>query len=168
MVSSLGALNKPQASLGISIYLPPSPPIVLRAIRWRILLRPLETTIHPIKTKDLFVAQVIGGTLNTLLPLRFGEIAKPTIAAKRTGLPFWSVTATAIMERVYDLFGMVSILIFMVLFLQPSLSVPVEEQILIQNLQLYGGFFGLLALIAMAIFLFSRRAKPNSRHILKK
>lgn len=141
---------------------------VLRAFRWRILLRPIENPQNPIQTMDLFIAQVIGGTLNTILPLRVGEIAKPTIASKRTKLPFWSVTATAIMERVYDLFGMVSVLIFMVLFLQPSLTVPIEEQILIQNLQLYGGFFGLLALIAMGIFFTLASRKTDSRHIFEK
>ena len=91
---------------------------VLRAFRWKILLRPIGKIDNPVRIMDLFIAQVIGGTLNTILPLRLGEIAKPTIAARRTKLPFWSVTATAVMERVYDLFGMVSVLIIMVLFLQ--------------------------------------------------
>lgn len=141
---------------------------VLRAFRWRILLRPLENPEKPIRVLDLFVAQVIGGTLNTILPLRIGEIAKPTIASRRTALPFWSVTATAVMERVYDLFGMVSVLIFMVLFLQPSLNVPVEEQTLINNLQLYGGILGIIALIAMGIFFVLASRKTDSRHIFEK
>ena len=141
---------------------------VLRAFRWKILLRPLEKIDNPVRIMDLFIAQVIGGTLNTILPLRLGEIAKPTIAARRTKLPFWSVTATAVMERVYDLFGMVSVLIIMVLFLQPDLEVPAEEQILIQNLQLYGGIFGFIALVAMGLFFTLASQKVDSRHIFEK
>lgn len=136
---------------------------VLRAFRWNIILSPLQKQYqHNISIKDLFIAQVIGATLNTLLPLRAGEIAKPTIIANRSKLPFWAITTTAIMERVYDLLGMVFVLIFMVLFLQPSFHISAENQILIHNLQLYGGIFGLVAFVAMGIFftLATQNARP--------
>ena len=47
---------------------------------------------------------------------------------------------------------MVSVLVFMVLFLQPELSPAPEQQILIDNLQLYGGLLGLAAVVSMGIF----------------
>ena len=114
----------------------------IRAVRWKIILRSLTSRVS---TMDLFRAQVIGATANTILPLRLGEIVKPTIVCNRTGLPFIPVATTAIMERVYDLLGMVSVLVFMVLFLQPNLSPPPDQQILIDNLQRYGGVLGLAA-----------------------
>ena len=77
---------------------------VIRALRWKIILRSLTTKISVF---DLFKAQVIGAAANTLLPLRLGEILKPTIVCNRTKLEFVPVATTSIVERVYDLLGMV-------------------------------------------------------------
>ena len=121
----------------------------IRAFRWKIILRSLSTNISVL---DLFRAQVIGAATNTLLPLRLGELLKPTIVCNRTKLEFVPVATTSIVERVYDLLGMVSVLVFMVLFLQPELSPAPGQQVLIDNLQMYGGFLGLAAVTAMGIF----------------
>ena len=130
---------------------------VVRGIRWKIILRPLTEEL-PLST--LIQAQMIGGTANTLLPLRLGEVIKPTLVASKSKLTFISVTATAVMERVYDLLGMVSVLVFMVLFLQPDINPAPDQQILVDKLQLYGGIIGLIATIAMAIF-FTLATKRN-------
>jgi glycosyltransferase 2 family protein len=135
---------------------------VIRAIRWKILLRPMGKETRLI---DLFSAQVIGACLNTILPLRFGEIAKPLVAAKRTGHTFIAVTATSIMERVYDLLGMVSVLVFMVIFLGPDPQTSSENQVLVSNLKLYGAIFGAIASIAMAVFFLLASREQQSRHI---
>ena len=119
---------------------------VLRALRWKVLLRPLGTAA---RIRDLFAATVIGAAVNTLLPLRMGEVAKPVVATRRTGYPLAAVVATAVMERVYDLFGMVSVLVVMVLVLPASAEAEGE---LVSNLKLYGGVFGFFALSCMAIF----------------
>ena len=86
---------------------------VIRALRWSVLLRPMGFEI-PLKL--LFSAQVIGASLNTILPLRAGEVAKPLLVSQKSGHPFWAVTATAIMERVFDILGMVSVLVVMLFF----------------------------------------------------
>ncbi len=135
---------------------------VIRAIRWKIILRPLKPNLSVL---DLFRAQVIGAAANTLLPLRLGELVKPTIVSNRSGLPFVSVATTAIMERVYDLFGMVSVLVIMVLFLQSDLTPPPEQQILIDNLRLYGGILGVCAITAMGVFFYLVSRKNDTRHI---
>ena len=137
----------------------------IRAVRWKIILRSLTSRIS---TMDLFRAQVIGATANTILPLRLGEIVKPTIVCNRTGLPFIPVATTAIMERVYDLLGMVSVLVFMVLFLQPNLSPPPDQQILIDNLQRYGGVLGLAAVLAMGVFFFLASQKDSMRPVFER
>ncbi len=136
----------------------------IRAVRWKIILRSLAPSLPLI---DLFRAQVIGASANTLLPLRLGELIKPTIVCNRSGLAFLPVMSTAIMERVYDLLGMVSVLVFMVLFLQPDLSPPPEQQILIDNLQLYGGIFGIIAVVAMGIFFALASQRTATRHIFQ-
>ncbi|RME29282.1 MAG: UPF0104 family protein, partial [Deltaproteobacteria bacterium] len=122
----------------------------IRALRWQVLLRPLGT---PTRVGDLFAAQVIGAAANILLPLRAGEVAKPLVAARRTGHRFSAVVATAVMERVYDLLGMVFVLVLMVLVLPGGdAALPESERQLVVNLKLYGGLFGAAATIAMAIF----------------
>ncbi len=123
---------------------------LIRALRWKVLLRPMAPQA---RAPDLFAAQVIGAAANILLPLRAGEVAKPLVASRRTGLPFSTVVATAVMERVYDLLGMVSVLVLMVLVLPGGdASLPESEQRLVENLKLYGGAFGLVASLAMTTF----------------
>ena len=136
----------------------------IRTLRWKVIL----SAIQPTKFQDLFIGQVIGATLNTLLPLRMGELAKPSIVSKRSSIPFMSVAATAVMERVYDLLGMVSVLVFMVLFLQPILNPQPDQVELIENLKFYGGIFGLIAMSAMAIFFYLASQKETARHIFFK
>lgn len=122
---------------------------VLRALRWSVLLRPLGTQA---RVADLFAAQVIGAAANTLLPLRAGEVAKPLVAARRTGHGIVSVVATAVMERVYDLLGLLAVLLVMVAVLPQAPGATGAEAELVSNLKLYGGMFGLLAAACMAVF----------------
>jgi len=136
----------------------------IRALRWKVLLRPLGTAT---KVIDLFAAQVIGAAVNIFLPLRAGEVAKPVVASRRTGHPLAAVVATAVMERVYDLFGMVSVLVFMAVVLAPDAGVgaSLENRELVENLKLYGGLFGLFALTCMAIFFALATRERAARHI---
>lgn len=136
------------AAAGIVVF-----EFVLRALRWRVLLRPLPGP--PARVQDLFIAQIVGAAANTIFPLRAGELARPVVASRRTGHPLSSVLATAVMERVYDLFGLVCVLVLMSLSLSTRAladSVGEAEQVLIDNLQVYGGMFGLFALACMGIF----------------
>lgn len=125
----------------------------IRALRWSVLLRPLGTRAH---VGDLFSATVIGAAMNTLLPLRAGEVAKALVATRRTGHPLAAVVATWVMERVYDILGMVSVLVLMVLVLPESANAESE---LVYNLKFYGGLAGFGALSAMVVF-FALATRP--------
>ena len=118
---------------------------LLRAYRWRVLLRPLG---HEVRVIDLWSATVIGAAVNTLVPLRAGEIAKPMVAARRTEHRVSTLFATNVMERVFDLLGMVSVLVIMVLMLPGA---P-RDDVLVGNLKLYGGLIGVAAVLAMIVF----------------
>ena len=118
---------------------------LLRAQRWAILLRPLGTKVRWV---DLWSATVIGAAVNTLVPLRAGEIAKPMVVYRRTGHRLSTLFATNVMERVFDLLGMVTILILMVLTLPGS---PGDDTLVV-NLYRYGSWLGLIALLSMSIF----------------
>ncbi len=135
---------------------------VLRAVRWKVLLRPLGASA---RARDLWAAQVIGAAANTLFPLRAGEIAKPLVATRRTGHPLAAVVATAVMERVYDLFGLVTVLVVMVLVLPEE---PETSTDLVRNLKLYGGLFGLSALLAMGVFFALATRESAARGVFAK
>lgn len=128
---------------------------LVRAVRWTVLLRPLGTAAS---TSDLFAATVIGAAMNTLLPLRAGDVAKALVASRRTGHPLPVVAATWVMERVYDILGMSSVLALMVIVLPNGGQAEGE---LVYNLKLYGGIAGFGALAAMAVF-FGLATRPYS------
>lgn len=121
----------------------------LRALRWRVLVRPVAPAA---RWADLFAATVIGAAANTLLPARAGELAKPLVAGRKLGVDLAPLIATAVMERVYDIFGLVSVLLAMVLLMPDSLANTPEEVVLIVNLRRYGLLFGGFAMACMVVF----------------
>ena len=134
---------------------------LIRAHRWKVLLRPLG---HNVRLTDLWSATVIGAAVNTLLPLRAGELAKPMVAARRTGHKLSTLFATNVMERVFDLLGMVSILVMMVVALPGN---PGDSE-LVANLHRYGSAIGTVAVIAMATFFVLATRRTAARHIFAK
>ena len=134
---------------------------LLRAYRWRVLLRPLG---HDVRLFDLWSATVIGAAVNTLIPLRAGEIAKPMVAARRTGHRVSTLFATNVMERVFDLLGMFSVLIFMVMMLPGS---PGDDA-LVSNLKFYGGVIGCITILCMAIFFALATRETAARDIFER
>lgn len=137
----------------------------IRALRWQVLLKPMG---YRISLKLLFSAQVIGAALNTILPLRVGELAKPYVVSKKTGHPFIAITATAVMERVFDILGMVTVLALMVFLLGDSPKTNTENAILVNNLQLYGGIFGVFALLCMVLFFILTSRQEKARPVFEK
>ena len=123
---------------------------LIRALRWRVLLRPLSprAALGP-----LLSATIVGGAVNTLLPARAGDVARPLVAQRRTGIPLGALVATNVVERVFDLVGMLSVLL-LALALLPEAGGP--EGVLVANLRLYGlvlggaGIAGLIVLFALA------------------
>lgn len=151
----LGQVDLPWIALASAILLLE---FVIRAVRWVILMRPLGTRA---RVRDLWIAQIIGGAANTIFPFRAGEIAKAVVAARRTGHPMGSVVATAVMERVYDLFGLISVLLLMVMVLPPEGEA--NQGHLIHDIKLYGGAFGLAAFSCMVIFFALATRKQAAR-----
>jgi glycosyltransferase 2 family protein len=71
--------------------------ILLRAIRWEYLL-PAPTSL-----KARFRATWLGNSANLVLPLRAGEIIRPTILAKEEKLDVLSVLSSLVPERALDI-----------------------------------------------------------------
>ena len=75
------------------------PCFVLRAYRWRIILENKKKlgfwpVFHPL---------MIGFMINSILPGRIGEVARPYILSKKENLPFTTGLATVAIERLMDM-----------------------------------------------------------------
>ena len=72
---------------------------LVRAIRWKLLMEPLD--FKP-KLKNVFSVVMIGYLANSAIP-RLGEILKCTFLAKYEKLPVGKLVGTIIIERTFDL-----------------------------------------------------------------
>lgn len=92
--------------------------LYIRAQRWRVFLKPIG--VPPIR--PLFHATNIGFMANMLLPLRAGEVIRPLLASRQTGLPLGGVLATILLERIFDMFTV------LLLFGLSVMLVPLSEE----------------------------------------
>jgi hypothetical protein len=96
---------------------------VLRALRWKIFLRPVRPKV---KTLELVPPMMIGFTGLALLG-RAGEFIRPYLVARRTNLSFSSQLGVWAVERVFDV-GAFAVLIVLAIFLPSALqSIPHPE-----------------------------------------
>jgi glycosyltransferase 2 family protein len=96
---------------------------VLRALRWKIFLRPVRPKVTAV---ELIAPMMIGFTGLALLG-RAGEFIRPYLVARRTELPFSSQLAVWAVERVFDI-GAFAVLIALAIFLPSALqSIPHPE-----------------------------------------
>ncbi|MBW1742096.1 MAG: flippase-like domain-containing protein [Deltaproteobacteria bacterium] len=93
---------------------------VFRVVRWQLLLSPFKKTDfwsahHPL---------MIGFMLNSILPGRVGELARPAILYKKEGVPFSKVLATVGAERVFDVVVLLFsfVLVLMTVEISPELD----------------------------------------------
>jgi glycosyltransferase 2 family protein len=70
----------------------------LRAVRWRILVRPLAD----VPARRLLPPLAIGFMVNFLLPGRAGEIARAWLLGRREGVSASATFATVVVERLFD------------------------------------------------------------------
>ncbi len=93
---------------------------VLRAWRWRWLLRPLG----PTRFRTAFRTTVMGFAASFLLPGRVGELLRPYVLARQEGLNPASAMATILVERVLDLCTV--LVLFALAILVAGIPVPRE------------------------------------------
>lgn len=96
---------------------------VLRALRWKIFLKPVRPEVSVL---ELVPPMVIGFTGLALLG-RAGEFIRPYLVARRTNLSFSSQLAVWAVERTFDV-GAFAVLIVLAIFLPSALqSIPHPE-----------------------------------------
>jgi len=83
--------------------------ILLRVVRWQIILRPIKLTgfwqsFHPL---------MVGFMFNYILPGRVGELARPAIFSRRENISFSGALATVGAERAFDVITLLVLSIVM-------------------------------------------------------
>lgn len=111
----------------------------LRSVRWGLLLPE-----YAVPTRTLFSALILGFTVNNLLPLRMGEVARCYLLARWARVPYGSTVASLVVERVLDGLSLAALLLF-------SLTlVPAPTYLLVVGLIAACGFVAGAAVLALA------------------
>ena len=105
---------------------------MLRAERWRLLLRP----VGDVPRWPAIAATFIGFGANAVLPLRLGEFVRPFFLSRRVGLSLSPTISSIVLERIFDTLLVVCCL------LAVSLVYPVDDR-LRQGAMLLGALMGL-------------------------
>ena len=111
VIAALAAADWRLLPLGIGLYFVG---VWLRSARWGLLLP--EHTVH---TSTLFRALVVGFTVNNLLPLRVGEVARTYLLSRWGRIPYGATIASLVVERVLDGLSL-AILLLVALTLVPA------------------------------------------------
>jgi len=132
---------------------------VLRATRWRFLIAPVK---H-VPMRDVIALNFIGFFAILLLPLRLGEVVRPTLTKARQGIPISVGFGTVAVERVID--GLItSLCVAWALFALPRL--PTTDPIA-THLPKYGYAALTLfscAFVALGMFLWQRKLAERLTH----
>jgi len=115
----------------------------IRALRWFHLLEPIKK----IGLFSLFSSTVIGFAANCVLPARLGEFIRANYIGRMENISKSSSLATIVIERLFDVFSILLILLFVILFS----DFPSEWESIAKALKA-GGFL-LLVLFIVSIFL---------------
>ncbi|RII25178.1 MAG: lysylphosphatidylglycerol synthetase family protein [Geobacter sp.] len=115
-----------------------------RAIRWRYLLLPQKETA----LANLFPATIIGYMANNLLPARLGEFVRAYVLADKEQLDSSSVFATLVLDRLFD--GFTVLLILVVTFFTVQLPPGMEK---VQEGLKLGGYVTLALYVVVIAFL---------------
>ncbi len=122
-----------------------------RMMRWRVFLRPLR----PVPYGDIASATLIGFMSSCVLPLRAGEVIRPYVLHKKSGLSFGHAAGTAMgLERVFDLIG-ACFLLFLTLALAPAAaaegSADGSGAWLLSTVQQRALWFAVVTLVGLAV-----------------
>ncbi len=142
--------------------------MILRAIRWGILLSP---TKKKISLNNLFSLTLVKYVIN-IIPPRIGEIAGSVLLARKEKIPATSVIAASLFERVLDLLAVLVMFSFYLVFFAgfhvPSSERGQEVFEIIRMSTSIGLAAIVLALIVLFLVLRSRRWHDRVPRIIRK
>ena len=104
----LGAITRVNGSYILASVLLMVFSVVLRALRWRLILEPLQNiSFHP-----LFGATMIGYFGNSVLPFRLGELLRAYSLSRTKPISASEAFGTIVLERVLDMIGVLVVMVF--------------------------------------------------------
>jgi uncharacterized protein (TIRG00374 family) len=115
---------------------------VVRAMRWRCLLRPDEVSI----ARATAIYQV-ATFLNWLLPIRGGEVAKCLLLRRSNGIPVSRSLATVGMDKAMDLLPAVALLVLL-----PFVGLHLAQPLWILLLSALGAVLFVAVVLALAVW----------------
>ncbi|MBK5274138.1 MAG: flippase-like domain-containing protein [Desulfuromonadales bacterium] len=124
----------------------------VRAIRWRYLLIPLKTC----SMSNLFASTIVGYMVNGLLPARLGELARAYLLAKKENLEKGAVFASLVLDRLFDGFTVLLILLVTIF----TLNLPSGSEIG-QKALIIGGYVTLTLYLFVVIFIVFLRIRTE-------
>jgi hypothetical protein len=132
--------------------------LVLRTVRWRTLLASEADTAS--FTERLSAVSI--GYMATLLPGRVGEVLRPALLSRRTGVAFGRSLATVGVERV--VLDLIAVMLFgaVGLLLPRTLSgLAAADPEVLASLQLFGGLLLAGALASFGVVAWMARHRPR-------
>ena len=114
-----------------------------QACRWSVILLPLGR-FSPFQT---FSSVTIGHWFNAVLPARIGEVARPFHFSKKHNLPFITMLATTIIERIFDLLFVFALAVLSLLFVWAD----VDAKYILTLMVLY-----MMVLISLFVFVMKK------------
>lgn len=122
---------------------------VVRAIRWRLLLRPAAPHV---RRTTAFSSVMIGYAVNTIIP-RLGEVVRPWILARREALSLSLAMSSVLVERVIDVITLL-VSITAVVLVAPSIIHTMLPGVSVETLSLRLGIpaIGLIAVLVLVVF----------------
>lgn len=128
----------------------------LRAVRWKLLTRPAGD----FPARDFLPAQVIGFSAIAVLG-RPGDLIRPYLTSKRTGLSLSSQMAVFAVERVFDTGAFAVLLVTTLLFSDSLRSLPYYERFRLVGLLLLAG----VAAAALVLFIIWRNGDQLAERV---
>jgi uncharacterized protein (TIRG00374 family) len=125
--------------------------VVLRAIRWKVLLRPVAV----VSLRNTLSSLLVGYLANNVLPARLGEVVRSHDLGERTGISRTTILGTVVVERVVDTVVVVTIAAVAILVM--SVRGIVASAVMV------GAAVSALLVIAIALGIFAHRLPGAER-----
>lgn len=142
--------------------------LITRAIRWDYLLRHEK---RGVSFYNRFAGNAIGFTVTLLFPGRLGELVKPLYLAKKENMRKGFVVGTIVVERIFDIFTMCSLLgIFIISKPLYSSIFQVNEEAY-SSIKLWGiigmAFATFILIVALSLYFFREKTLSIIAFFLK-
>jgi glycosyltransferase 2 family protein len=111
----------------------------LRSVRWGLLLPEYHVPVW-----TLFKALIVGFTVNNLLPVRMGEIARAYLLARWSAVPYGATLASLVVECVLDGLSLAALLLLALRF------VPAPPYLIVASVLIGGAFFAGAVILFLA------------------